>query len=171
MHKKSVILALALILVGIYLLLQQFDVGIPGWNVTWPVFPFAGGLAILGGYLFGKQRDSEHVFIGTAATLVGLFFFFITLGPLEYRDLGTWWPIFVLIGGIAFVAQWAAARFRDWGALFLGLVALAFGGVALALKLDLFGAQTAELLPKLWPAPLVLLGVLLLLRGLLGRRS
>lgn len=170
MHRGRLILALALIAVGTYLLLEKLGVTLPGWDVMWPVLPLAGGLALLGGYVFGNRRDAEHVFFGTALTLTGLVFFFVTLSPLECSDLGTWWPVFVLIGSIAFLAQWAATRFRDWGAFFLGLVALAIGGAGLAINLQLFGPKTRELLPSLWPAILILLGLMLLLRALLGGR-
>jgi hypothetical protein len=169
-RKRAILPALVLILLGIYLLLKQF-ISIPDWDVVWPVFPTAGGLALLIGYVFGERRDPGHVFLGTAAMLVGLVFFLITMGPLEYSDLGTWWPVFVVIGGVAFLAQWAAARFRDWGALFLALVALVVGGAGLAIMLRLLGPQTRELLPNLWPALLVLAGLMMLLRGLFSRRS
>jgi hypothetical protein len=169
-RKGSLVLAGFLILLGAYMLLNELDVGIPGWDVIWPAFPLAGGLALLGGYILGWQRDPGWVFLGTAATLVGVAFFFITLGPLEYRDLGTWWPVFVLIGGVAFLAQWAAARFRDWGALFLGVVALIIGGAGLTATLELLGPETSQILPSLWPVLLVLMGLMMLLRGLLRKR-
>jgi hypothetical protein len=171
MRRGAVIPALVLILLGIYLLLAELNVGIPGWDVVWPIFPFAGGLAFLGSFVFGQRRDPGQVFVGTAATLVGLVFFFVTLGPLSYRDLTTWWPVFVLIGSAAFLAQWAAAGFRDWGALFLALVALVVGGAGLAVTLQLLGPQTVELLPRLWPVLLILLGLMVFLRALIGRRS
>jgi hypothetical protein len=171
MRRGAVIPALVLILLGIYLLLAELNVGLPGWDVIWPVIPFAGGLAFLGSFVFGQRRDPGQVFIGTAATLVGLVFFFVTLGPLSYRDLGTWWPVFVLVGSAAFLAQWVAAGFRDWGALFLALVALVVGGAGLAVTLQLLGPQTVELLPRLWPALLILLGLMVFLRALIGRRS
>ena len=171
MRRGAVIPALVLILLGIYLLLAELNVGIPGWDVIWPIFPFAGGLAFLGSFVFGQRRDPGQVFVGTAATLVGLVFFFVTLGPLSYRDLTTWWPVFVLVGSAAFLAQWVAAGFRDWGALFLALVALVVGGAGLAVTLQLLGPQTVELLPRLWPALLILLGLMVFLRALIGRRS
>ena len=171
MRRGAVIPALVLILLGVYLLLNQLGIGMPGWDIVWPVFPFAGGLAFLGSYVFGERHDPGQVFVGTAATLVGLVFFFITLGPLEYSDLGTWWPVFVLVGSVAFLALWAASGFRDPGALFLGLVALVIAAVGLAVTLELLGPRTAELLPRLWPALLILLGLMMLLRALLGRRS
>jgi hypothetical protein len=171
MRRGAVIPALVLILLGVYLLLAELNVGLPGWDVIWPVIPVAGGLAFLGSFVFGQRRDPGQVFIGTAATLVGLVFLFVTLGPLSYRDLGTWWPVFVLVGSAAFLAQWAAAGFRDWGALFLALVALVVGGAGLAVTLQLLGPQTVELLPRLWPALLILLGLMVFLRALIGRRS
>lgn len=171
MRKGAIIPALVLILLGVYFLLNELAIGIPGWDKIWPVFPFAGGLAFLGGYIFGRRRDPGLVFVGTAATLVGLAFFFITLGPLEYRDLQTWWPVFVLIGGAAFLCQWMAAGFRDWGALFLALVALVVGAAGLAVTLQLLGPKTRELLPRLWPVLLILVGLMILLRALLGKRK
>lgn len=171
MRKNIVLPGVLLIALGVYLLLQQLNIGIPGWDAMWPVLPFAAGIAFLVNYILGPHRDSGHVFLGTAATLVGLAFSFITLGPLEYTDLSTWWPVFVLIGAIAFLAQWTAAKFRDWGALFLGLVALVVGGAGLAVTLELFGPQTRNLLPNLWPALLILGGLMMLLRGLIRKRS
>ena len=171
MRKGTILPALFLILLGAYLLLKELDIGIPDWDALWPVFPFAGGLVLLGGYVFGERRDPGQIFFGLAATLVGLVFFFITLGPLEYQDLVTWWPIFVLIGSVAFLAQWIAAGFRDWGAFFLALVAFVVGGAGLATTLELLGPETRELLPKLWPILLILGGLMALLRGLFGRRS
>ena len=171
MRRGQIILALAFVLLGVYLLLDQLGLDIPGWDAIWPVFPFAGGLVFLGSYVFGQRRDPGQVFVGTAATLVGLMFFFITLGPLEYSDLSTWWPVFVLIGSVAFLALWAASGFRDWGALFLALVALVVGAAGLAVTLRLFGPQTAELLPQMWPAVLILLGVMIFLRAVFSRRS
>ena len=77
----------------------------------------------------------------------------------------------VLIGSVAFLAQWIAAGFRDWGAFFLSLVAFVVSGVGLAITLELLGPETRELLPNLWPVLLILGGLMALLRGLFSRRS
>ena len=170
MRKGTVIPALFLILVGGYLLLQQLNVAIPDWEVIWPVFPLGGGIAVLTSYFSGQRRNPDSVFFGTLLSLGGLAFFFITLGPLDYSDLSVWWPVFLLIGSVAFLAQWLAAGLRDWGAFFLAVVSLVIGSAGLAITLELLGAETRELLPKLWPALLVLAGVMVLLRGLFSRR-
>lgn len=169
-NKRTIIPALFLILLGVYLLLNTLNVNFPGWDRIWPVLPFAGGLIFLGDYVFSQREDPGQVFIGTAATLVGVVFFAITWGPLAYSDLEIWWPIFVFIGGAAFLAQWVAAGLRDWDALFLGIVALAVGGAGMAVELKLLGPETRKLLPNLWPVILILVGLMVLLRGLFGRR-
>jgi hypothetical protein len=170
-RKGSLVLAGFLILVGAYLLLDEVGISIPDWDVIWPVFPLAGGLALLAGHILGWWHDPSKVFLGTAAALAGVVFFFVTMGPLEYADLGNWWPIFILIGGVAFLAQWVAAHFRDWGALFLGMVALIIGGAGLIVALELLGPETSQMIPRLWPFLLVMAGLILLLRGLLRRRT
>lgn len=172
MRKRgNVLLALVLIVLGCYLLLSELNAELPHWSQIWPVIPLAGGLALIIGHITNPQGDPDRVFLGTAATLVGVVFFFVTIGPLTYGDLDSWWPIFVLIGGVAFLARWAATDLREWDMLFLGLVALTVGGVAFASTFRLFGPSTREILPRLWPIILVLAGLMALLRGLLSRRS
>jgi len=168
--RRTVLLALALIVLGSYLLLTELNAEIPGWSHIWPVLPIAGGLALLIGTIVDAETNPDHVFLGTAAVLVGCVFLFVTLGPLDYPDLETWWPVFVVIAGLAFLAQWAAGGLRRWDALFLGLVALLVGAAAFAVTFELLGPDTREALPRLWPVILILLGLMALLRSLVGRR-
>ncbi len=170
-NKGTVLLALLLIGLGGYLLVRELGLGVPEWGVIWPVLPLAGGIALLVGHFLDQNGDPDQVFLGTAALLVGGVFLFVTLSPLTYGDLEAWWPIFVLIAGIAFLAQWAAAGFTRWDALFLGLVSLGVGGVSLAIMLQLLGPNTRELFPRLWPALLILAGLVVFLRGVFGRRA
>lgn len=170
-EKGTTILALLLIALGGYFLLSELNVGLPGWELIWPLLPLSAGVALLVGYISSEDRDPEQVFFGTVAALASVVFLSITLGPLTYDSLRDWWPSFVLIGGVAFLAQWAVAGFRDWDALFLGLVALCIGGVSLAITLQLLGPNTRETLPQLWPIALILAGLMALLRGLLGQST
>jgi len=169
--KGSAVVAILLIVLGGYLLAVQLGIDLPGWGQIWPVLPLGAGIALLVSLFWGRGRDPGKAFLGTAAILVGLVFFFVTLGPLTYRDLGDWWPVFVLIAGVSFLAQWMAARFRDWGALFLAIFALVLGGATLAARFEVFGPDTQELLPQLWPALIILLGFFVLLRAIFGKRS
>jgi len=169
--KGKILLALLLIVLGTYLLLTELGLGLPNWGAVWPLILFAGGIAVLVRFYLNPETDPDRVFFGTAAVLASLVFFFITWGPWTYRSLGIWWPLFVLIAGIALLAQWGAAGFRDWDALFLGLVALCVGGAAVAMTLELLGPNTREILTRLWPVLLILAGLMTLLRGLLAQRS
>ena len=150
--------------------MTELGLPLPQARVVWPVLPLVGGMALLAGYSLDRRKDPDRVFLGVAASLLGAVFLFITLGPLTYSDLEAWWPVFVLIAGVAFLAQWAAAGFTRRETLFLGLVGLGVGGVALDLTHQLLGPDTRELLPKLWPTVLILVGLSGLLRGLMIRR-
>ncbi len=171
MRKREITLALFLILLGVYFLLREMGTSFPGWNQVWPAFLFAGGLAALIKYFSDQRANPEHVFFGIAATLAGLVFLFVTIGPLTYGDLEMWWPVFALIGGFAFLGQWIAAGLCDWDALFLALSALLAGAAGFAITLEWLGPETRQLLPQLWPVLVIAAGVIALLRGLVGKRS
>ncbi|MBN1954414.1 MAG: hypothetical protein JW900_05110 [Anaerolineae bacterium] len=171
MSRGLILLALLLILVGIYSLLMQVGLQVPQWDRLWPVFPFAGGLAMLFIYFRSRRRDHGQVLFGSGLTLTGLVFFFITLREQDYTILETWWPVFIVIGGISFLAYWLAQGLRDWGALLLAIAGLVFGAICLTVKLELLEAVTQHELVRLWPAALIIVGLLLLLCGVWGRKK
>lgn len=168
MRKGTALLALALILFGVYSLLRQFHVNLPPPAQVWPVVPCAGGIGLLIEYMRCGRRAHSYVFWGTALTLTGLFFFLITLSERDYSALAIWWPVLVVIGGISFLALWLAQGLRDRGALFVALVGIAFGGFTLAANIR---PTLAPGLPRLWPALLILLGLLLLLREAFEKKA
>lgn len=168
MRKGTALLALALILFGVYSLLTQFHVNLPPLDRVWPVVPCVGGMGLLFDYMRSGRREHSLVFWGTALTLTGLFFFLITLSERDYTVLATWWPVLVVIGGISFLALWLAQGLRDRSVLFVALVGIAFGGFTLAANVR---PNLAPGLPRLWPALLILLGLLLLLRGAFEKKA
>jgi hypothetical protein len=142
---------LALIGLGIAFLLAQWI----GWDHIWPVFPLLGGLAFWGGYVASGFRESGFVFVGTAAILVGLFFFGFSLGHWEWAQMADLWPAFLIIGGIAFITLFAAERARDLGTLGVGCAAIIAGLAALGVTLGFLGAG----IWRLWPLLLIFLGL------------
>lgn len=168
MRKGTVLLGLTLILIGLYSLLGAFYPQLPGLNRLWPVAVIAGGITLLATSARPSARDGARVFWGVALTLSGLLLLLVTLTDQNYAILQTWWPAFVAVAGIAFLAQWIADGFRDWGMLFLAIVSLLFGGATIAINLHLLGPQTAREIGRLWPAPVILVGLILVLRGTLG---
>jgi steroid 5-alpha reductase family enzyme len=167
MRKGTVLLGLILILIGLYSLLRTFYPQVPGLDRLWPIAVIAGGITLLVAY-FRTQQETARVFWGVALALSGLFLLLITLTDQNYAVLQTWWPAFMVVAGISFLALWIAEGFRDWGGLFLAVVSLVFGGVYIAVNLRLFGPSTMQEISRLWPALVMIAGLILLLRGTLG---
>jgi len=152
---------LVLIALGGWFLADALGVALPGIGDLWPIFPLGFGLACLVNYFVGGRREPGLVFTGVSSTLIGALFFAITLGPLEWGDLGRLWPLFALIGGLAFLAQWLAQP-SERGLLVPGLLGLLVGGVPLLFTLDLVDGAVGEWALRLWPVALILLGLGLL---------
>jgi hypothetical protein len=135
-----------------------------GWDRVWPIFPIAGGLAFFLGYAASGFRDGGLVFVGTGAVLVGVFFFGFSLGRWEWEEMSRLWPVFPLIGGVAFFALFLAERSaRDIGVLGVSFAALIVGGVGLAYTHDMVAGDII----KLWPLLLILVGLATLANALI----
>jgi hypothetical protein len=67
--------------------------------------------------------------------------------------------------------MWLAQQLSDWGVLFLALVGMISGGVGLAINLQALGPNTVHELNNLSPALLILVGLVLLLKNALSKRS
>jgi hypothetical protein len=150
---------LGLIGLGVALILAQFI----GWDRVWPLFPLLGGLAFLVGYVASGFHESGFVFVGVLATLLGLFFFGFSLGFWEWANMRRLWPVFPLIGGIAFVALFVAERARDGGTLGVGCAAVIVGVAGLGVTYGYVGAS----IWRLWPLLLIVAGVIALVGALL----
>ncbi len=140
--REPVLLGLILILVGTYSLLGVLYSQLPGLGPPVAGRRDRGRDYPPGRVLPNPQRETSRVFWGVALTLSGLFLLLITLTDRNYAVLQTWWPAFVAIAGISFLALWIAEGFRDWSVLFLAIVSLIFGGVSIAVNLHLFGPNT-----------------------------
>jgi len=143
---------LGLIGLGIAFVMAQWI----GWDRIWPLFPVLGGLGFLAWYAFTGFKEEGLLFIGVLALLVGLFFFGFTLGFWEWSQMGDLWPVFPLIGGVAFVALFLGGRGRDPGTLGVGCAALIVGIVGLAFTHGLVSGD----IWRLWPLLLILVGVI-----------
>ena len=161
-NRRSAILpGLFLILLGAWLLARNMNWPVPGLDQLWPGLVVVFGLGALGQYVAGGRLEEGLVFVGVTSTLLGAFFFTITLGPLDWGDLGRYWPVFVLIGGVGFLGQWLAKP-ADRGLLVPASMALLVGGVAITFTLGLLDPALAAQAARLWPLGLILLGVGLL---------
>jgi len=147
---------LGLIGLGIAFVLAQWI----GWDKIWPAFPMLGGLAFLAAYAATGFKEAGVAFVGTLATLVGLFFFGFTFGVWEWADMAQLWPVFLMITGVAFIVLFFADRPRGVGVLGFGFAAILAGLGGLAFTYKLVGADIL----RWWPLLLVMVGVV----GLIG---
>jgi len=170
-RRGAIVPGIILILVGLVLLLQQLVPSFFGWDRLWPLFPTLGGVAFLTGWLFSRDREPGLLFVGTGATLVGLFFFPFTFGLFRWADMSRMWPAFPIIGGLAFLALFAGGRFRDWGAAGVGCVAMLVGIIAFGFTLFRFPRTLSVALLKLWPLGLIFIGLIALASAFLPRRG
>ena len=167
----AIVPGIILILLGAFFLLRRLapDVFVFGWGNIWPVFPTLVGVGSLAGWLFSEERDPGLLFLGTAATLVGLFFFLFSFGLFEWAEMGKLWPAFPIIGGLAFLALFVGGRFRDWGAAGVGCMAIAVGVIAFGFTLLHLPRPLANQLIKLWPLGLIFIGLLALVSAFVRR--
>ncbi len=147
------ILGLILIGIGLWFLAENHGLELPGLSALWPIFPTLGGFALVYAYLTGREKDAGVLLPGISGFLVGIFFFAITLGPLTWRDLDAWWPIFPMIGGVAFIAMFVLSKPGDAGVLVPGIGGLLVGIFFLLITL---GPLRWSAMGSLWPAfPLI----------------
>jgi len=163
-RSNSIAWALILIALGAWFLLDNLGVNMPNMSQMWPVFVLGPGLAALFGYAAGEDHDPGLAFVGTAASLLGVFFLMTTLGVggLHNGDMGRLWPVYPLIGGVAFVVQWIASDFKEWGVLIPGGIAILVGVVGLGALLFGESRLFVTLLVNGWPLILILIGLSLI---------
>lgn len=152
-----------LMFLGLWFLLERLGIHLPDLDQLWPIFPTLGGGAFLLGYFTRENADPGLVWPGTAFTLCGVFFFFFTFEVVDWSDMDRLWPVFPLIGGLAFVATWAAGRCREPGLLVPGGMAIAVGVIGLLFTVGRWTLDQVELAGAVL---LVLLGVRIIYRSL-----
>ncbi len=176
-RRGAVITAIVLIAIGAYLLLSNLNL-VPSYSIEqmWPGIVVLVGILFWLGFIFGKDHDPGLAFVGTIVTLVGFFFFLFTfnvtlpgVGRVDWSDMGSLWPAFPLIVGIAFVVLWAAGRFRDWGVLIPAgiLLLVGFGGFAFTLG----DVPVFQNIVQWWPLLLILFGIVVLVQAIRRPRS
>lgn len=150
---------LILILLGVIFLLPSLFPGFLGWSNIWPLFIVLFGAAFLAGWALTPEHDPGLAFVGTGATLVGLFLGLFAWGVIDWSRMGRWWPAFPMIGGFSFLVLWAAGKAKEPGVLVPALGGILTGLIAFAFTMNWVDWAIAA---RWWPVLLILLGVMLI---------
>jgi len=154
--RRSIAPGIILILMGGLLLLDKLGYYRLRWSTIYPLI-----LLLLGVMFFSwvwRRGDKGAVFPGTILFLLGLFFFFRNSGLLPLYYLWEFWPVFLIIVGLAFVVLFIFKP-HDWGVLVPGGILLFFGTVFLLNNIYYLPWRTRELVGTFWPVILIIIGI------------
>ncbi len=110
-----------------------------------------------GGIYAGHGSSHSHLVMGIIVLLVGVLFLLENLGFFYVGDIFRFWPVILIGLGIARILDGRGLHGMLWG--------LIVGGVGVVLLTNSLGYIPWNLWRLLWPALLILLGVLILARG------
>ncbi|RME51542.1 MAG: hypothetical protein D6796_00640 [Caldilineae bacterium] len=178
MQKQSSIwTGVVLVGLGLWFLVRNLGVNLPGVGELWPGVLVLGGAASLGQYFSGQNRDPGQIFWGLVVLGSGVFFFLFTLhvwlpvlGRIGWDDMAWLWPAFLLIAGVAFAGQFVLGGFREPILLLPAMVLLAGGVLAFAFTLGFLSPALGRQLLKFWPLLLIVAGGGMLLLSPVRRR-
>lgn len=158
MRQQNQLSAFILIGVGLYFLLQQWDLPFLADFSTWPSLFMVLGLSLLiHGYL---SRDHDKIFPGTILLGLGIHFHAVSVYP-EWVEH---WSVYAIIIGIAFLLRYQKTK----AGLYPGLILLSLG---LFILLSMTNSQFAQSIHQLidwledyWPVGLIVFGIYLLFK-------
>lgn len=153
MKKHSVIGGVLLILLGLFFLFQQLDLPYLKQIATWQLILIGIGIYFIITSLIDGKRDGA-IFPGVILLGLGIHF----LGQDLVADWPKHWAIYTLIVAIAFFAQ--ALFFRHKASLLPGVILL--GVTLFSTILNDYWREIPW--PYIWPALLILVGIVLLFR-------
>ncbi len=150
------IIGVAAVTGGLWLVLNAQDVGVPAFKRLWPILFLLAGLAAWLDLAFLSRQPSSAGW-GLALFGLGVLFFSLTAGYTSMVRILDWLPSFPTILGLSLLATWLAEGRRSPN--------LAIAGVVLSgLGLLGFGARF-DWLKRLLPSAQMIWAVLLLACG------
>ena len=144
------LLAILCVLVGVLLLLEQFDV-LSGVHRLWPVFPAFVGAGLL--VLFYQRGRQDLVLMGIGSFMIGVSGLFFLCNYTSWAILLDAWPAFITLVGLSSVAASFYAK-RARTAMWISGGSLVLLGLVFFI---VFGVH-----PGLWPVSLVSFGIWIL---------
>ncbi len=106
-----------------------------------------------------RERLGRRLALGVIVIAAGVLFLLGNLGYPFHVDISRWWPVLIIVFGLAKLALGSCGRKRLWGLFWT------FAGTWLLL--DQLGLVTLSFW-RLWPVFLIVFGVSLVMRALVG---
>jgi hypothetical protein len=108
-EKRQVIPGVALILVGLLFLLDNFNIVNPDWNNIWIGILILLGISFWLGFLTDKKKIGL-IMPGTVLLTIGIIFYVEAYSG--WADMGNLWPFFILAPAFGFYAMFLLGK-RD----------------------------------------------------------
>jgi hypothetical protein len=145
--------SIGLLILGGWLLALNVGVPLVSFSRIWPVFLSVLGAAMLTQYGSEKRKRSGLLFIGTFATLLGLFLclFSLEIGRLTWLDMPRYWPLILLFIGCAFLLLYLAGDMQDQALLRPVYIFGGAGLLALPFTLGILRGWASSQGLRLWP--------------------
>lgn len=161
---RALIPGLILIFIGGWFLAQNLGIALPNiWNL-WPAFIILGGISSLVSYFSQGRSNSSHLFNAALSFMLGAFFFMFSLGIWQWSMMAQFWPLLLIIVGLAFFIQWAV-EIRVTRRLILALLVSGVGIFFLPSTMGWLAPELSQQILRFWPAMLIVAGVVVLLSG------
>ena len=168
-RRRAVVWGAILIIVGVVTLLGSLGLSWVSMESLWPLVVVVGGLVTLINATTKAPRDVDGVWFGLMAMMCGVLFAYITLGSGEWTELRWMWPVFPIIGGVAWLTTWLFDT-RQVSNLVAGLLAGLVGAGGFLYTLGRMDSQFLSSISTLWPLILVILGLGFLIQFFVQRR-
>ncbi len=157
-RRNRIVPGVLLILLGVWALLESLGVDWLRMDAFWPVILIIVGVLGIYGGLRREPRDPGGIWFGVLALLAGGVFLYVTVGPGEWEEMATKWPVFPLIAGIAWGVAWLV-DIKQVSNLVAGVVALLVGIGGLLYTAGRLAPAWGAALVTYWPLILVALGL------------
>ncbi len=158
--------SLGLLLIGVWIAARALGTPLMGLARIWPALLLISGLAMLVQARQAGGRIEGSVFVGVTLLLVGSLFclFSARVAGLSWQDMGRYWPLLLLIVGLALLIVYLAGDMQQRALL---AAVYLFGGaglLALPITLGLVWKPAFGQVLRYWPVMIVLFGLALFFR-------
>lgn len=148
-------IGLLLIALGILALLGNIGLG----DIFGGAIVAIIGVLFLALYYIGRQPWA--IFPGAFTTPVGI----VIMLTVRGLDMDVWWPLFVAAPGVSFILLMSAKEFNNRWAVYPGSILLLISAVMFAFSSGTLSWLYIDVVGKLWPVALILVGLVLIMRS------